>query len=191
MGQRSLLASALHRAHRRLCFSAPRRTRRRGLADPGTCVLSFEELDSACVALIAVVANLLLATSSAVGGRLVSSTALVVLLSAYVVGGIPRSERLSEGRLFEGLSATVTTTASSAAGFVLGIVWVRRYILLSGLHAASLPIAALFIALGAFLIIESLIRIDLALRSQWALPSLPVWCVVRLAERLARTWRSG
>jgi hypothetical protein len=117
----------------------------------------------------------------------VSSTALVVLWSVYVVGGIPRSEQISESRLFEGLSATVATTASSAAGFVLGIVWVRRYILLSGLHAASLPTAAFFIALGAFLIIESLIRIDLALRSQWALPSLPVWCVVRLAERLART----
>jgi len=78
---------------------------------------------------------------------------------------------------------------SSVAGFMLGLSWAREYIILSGFEVVTPLAAAINIGAGLYLLLESLIRLGVTLKSPEPLPSLPVWLLFWATDRIVR-WLS-
>jgi hypothetical protein len=72
---------------------------------------------------------------------------------------------------------------------MLGLSWAREYILLSGLEVVTPWIAAINISAGLYLLLESLIRLGVTLKSPEPLPSLPVWFLYWATDRIVE-WLS-
>jgi hypothetical protein len=71
---------------------------------------------------------------------------------------------------------------------MLGLSWAREYIVLSSLDVVAPGIAAVNIGAGLYLVLESLVRLGVTLKSVEPLPSLPVWFLFWATDRIARKW---
>jgi hypothetical protein len=106
-----------------------------------------------------------------------------------LVGGIPPSGNFRLRDLIGYRPSRFAGIVSSVTGFMLGLSWVRKYILLSGLEVVSPWVAAINIGAGLYLLIESLIRLGVTTKTSESLPSFPVWFLYWVTDRLVE-WLS-
>ena len=116
----------------------------------------------------------------------------IVLWGIVIVGGLPRRTQETLEFRFGWWSAKVAGLISAGLEVHAGYRLVRVTLAAFSMERVSATAAAILYAISAFLLLEGLIRFLVTYRmGDLALPSLPVWAVARLIERLRSIGRGA
>ena len=74
---------------------------------------------------------------------------------------------------------------------MLGLGVAREQILLAGFETVSRTTTVVGICIGLYLVLESLLRLGITLKSAEPVPSLPVWLLFWATDRVARFGESN
>ncbi len=109
----------------------------------------------------------------------------IVLWGVVIVGGLPRRTQEALEFRFEWWSAKVAGLLSASLEAFAGFGLVRVTLAAFSMERVSLTATAISCAISVFSLLEGGIRFLVTYRQDdLALPSLPVWAVARLIERL-------
>lgn len=116
----------------------------------------------------------------------------ITLWAVVIVGGLPRRTQEALEFRFGWWSAKVAGLLSAALEAFAGYGLVRVTLAAFSMERVSVTATAILCAISAFLLLEGGIRFLVTYRQDdLALPSLPVWAVARLIERLRPNGRGS
>ena len=116
----------------------------------------------------------------------------IVLWGVVIVGGLPRRTQEALEFRFGWWSAKVAGLLSAALEAFAGYGLVRVTLAAFSMERVSVTATAILCVLSVFFLLEGGIRFLVTYRQEdLALPSLPVWAVARLIERLRSIGRGA